>query len=34
MGQRKEIDTGQLLGLTTNERELLKQLERENKELR
>mgnify|MGYP003416370541 CR=1 FL=1 len=32
--QRKEIDAGQRPGLTTDERERLKQLERENKELR
>ncbi len=32
--QRKEIDVGQRPGLTTDERERLKQLERENKELR
>jgi transposase len=32
--QRKEIDAGQRPALTTNERERLKQLERENKELR
>lgn len=32
--QRKEIDAGLRLGLTTDERERLKQLERKNKELR
>ena len=32
--QRKEIDSGLRPGLTTDERERLKQLERENKELR
>ena len=32
--QRKEIDADQRPGLTTDERERLKQLERENKELR
>ena len=33
-GCSKEIDAGQRPGLTTDERERLKQLERENKELR
>jgi len=32
--RRAEIDSGQRPGLTTEERERLKQLERENKELR
>ncbi len=32
--KREEVDTGQRDGLTTSERERLKQLERENKELR
>jgi transposase len=32
--KREEVDAGQRDGLTTNERERLKQLERENKELR
>ena len=32
--KRAEIDSGQRAGLTTEERERLKQLERENKELR
>ena len=32
--KRAEIDAGQRAGLTTEERERLKQLERENKELR
>ena len=32
--KRAEIDAGQRAGLTTGERERLKQLERENKELR
>ena len=32
--QRKEIDADQRSGLTTDERKRLKQLERENKELR
>lgn len=33
-GKREEVDAGQRDGLTTSERERLKQLERENKELR
>ena len=32
--KREEVDSGQREGLTTSERERLKQLERENKELR
>ncbi|GAB4399899.1 MAG: transposase [Rhodoferax sp.] len=32
--KREEVDAGQRDGLTTSERERLKQLERENKELR
>ena len=32
--KREEVDTGQRDGLTSSERERLKQLERENKELR
>lgn len=32
--KREEVDAGQREGLTTSERERLKQLERENKELR
>ncbi len=32
--KREEVDTGQREGLTSSERERLKQLERENKELR
>ncbi len=32
--KRAEIDSGQRAGLTTSERERLKQLERENRELR